>query len=299
MSAQFPDREIPTASPSFTNLSGSRIDQFERIFSTLSPERQEIFFKLQDRKWFQQTDEKIQIELAQLPEDPDRTFNGFLADLAQRPDKIANITALRLLALPHGNSAIIPVFEVRNDQGVVYSYEYVSWRYGPHSGAKGLVLLEQHGKPTHFAILSGEKFATGQKEADALGGFLDLNIEGVRTVVDRIRLEIAQELGQQDLKLARDPVILGDLAIDPGMTNNRPTLFLASIDLFEAQPLSKAPQNLDQLELTSHILVFPLEQIWEVVTTFHNSYFQASVIQAYAQGYLDIPPPQKRVSANH
>jgi hypothetical protein len=83
---------------------------------------------------------------------------------------------MSLNRLAKENFAIIPIFDVVNHTGQSFTYEYVSWRYGPRSGAKGLVFVENDGKPTHFVTLSGEKFATGKRETDCPGGFMDIGV---------------------------------------------------------------------------------------------------------------------------
>jgi hypothetical protein len=191
-----------------------------------------------------------------------------------------------LAGIARGNFAIVPIFNVQNDKGDTFTYEYVSWRYGPQSGAKGLVLIETDGVPTHFVVLRGQKFATGKTETDSVGGFIDLNVDGVLKAVDRFKREIQEELGLPEVKLMREPVDLGKLAIDPGMTNNRPGIFLASIDASDAARLQSKPLNADPYELAGNAVVYPISQLKDVVLKNDDSFFLSCVARAWARGAI-------------
>lgn len=251
-----------------------------------SPERKEIFKKLQTKTWFQNTTEELQVELASLPGEAKNSFDGFLQDLAERPERLSNVNVISLEKIARGNYGITPIFNVENDKGDTYTYEYMSWRYGPESGAKGLVLIEDQGQPTHFIILKGDKFATGKVETDMPGGFIDLNVDGVSTALQRVEREISEELGLDEIVFKTDPVDLGKLAIDPGMTNNRPSIFLASIDASQASKLTDSPVNPDPYELTANVIIYPINQLREVVIGCEDSFFLACVAKGWANGYI-------------
>jgi hypothetical protein len=221
-----------------------------------------------------------------LPAEPRCNFDGFLKDLAERPEQIANVTVKSLEKLVRGNFAVIPMFNVENERGDKFTYEYVSWRYGPESGAKGLVLIETEGKPTHFVVLRAGKFATGRTETDSVGGFIDINVDGVTKAVDRIKREIQEELGLPEVKLVREPIDLGKLAIDPGMTNNRPSIFVASIDARDAAKLPAKPLNADPYEIQGAVSVYPISQLCEVVSRNEDAYFLACVARGWASGVV-------------
>lgn len=254
-----------------------------------SPERRSIFDQLKTKIWFQNTDEVLQVELASLPGEANNSFDGFLQDLAERPERLSNVNVISLEKIARGNYGITPIFNVENDKGDQYTYEYMSWRYGPESGAKGLVLIEDQGEVTHFIVLKGEKFATGKIETDMPGGFIDLNVDGVNTALQRVRKEIAEELGLEEITFAADLIDLGKLAIDPGMTNNRPSLFLASIDASEANKLTNSPVNPDSYELAANVIVYPINQLNEVVVECEDSFFLACVAKGWANGHIPFP----------
>lgn len=254
----------------------------------LSEERFQIASALAERPWFQATAPELRTELLTLPEDDAarNNFNGFLADLAGRPDTISGVEVLELIRLPRGNFAIIPMFRVRNvAAGVVYTYEYVSWKHGPVSGAKGIVFVRTGGVITHFILLRGEKFAPGKFVYDTIGGFADLNVDGVTKLIDRFKVEIQEELGVPDL-VVEEALPLGSLLPDAGMTNNNPTLFGAIIDGGQTARLSRRPVNLDVLELAAGSLVFDIRQLAEVCRVNDDGFFLASVLRAIVHGMI-------------
>lgn len=271
-------------------------EPLDRALEQASDKRKEIFAELKLRQWFLNTPSELHVELANLPADPKCNFDGFLEDLAKRPEQLGNVTVMSLNRLAKGNFAIIPIFDVVNHAGQPFTYEYVSWRYGPRSGAKGLVLVENDGKPTHFVILSGEKFATGKRETDCPGGFMDIGVDGVNNVLQRIKREIQEELGLDEVKLSRDPIDLGPLRVDPGMTNNSPSMFIAHIDAKDATNLGKSDQNGDPYELQSNVIIYPIEQLPEVVGNIKDSFFLACVAKGWASGVIPLLPVENKDS---
>ncbi|MDO8621579.1 MAG: hypothetical protein Q7R31_04870 [Candidatus Levybacteria bacterium] len=253
----------------------------------LTPKRKLIVESLMTRPWFQRTSKELQLELAQLPQQGRENHDGFLADLAGRPDKMGGIEVLELAKLPRGNFALIPTFKVKNEKGDEYTYEYVSWRYGPNSGAKGIVFIENGGKISHFVVLRGEKFATGQKESDSVGGFIDLNVDGIKTVLQRIDREIKEELGVSDLKI-KAVYDLGEVLPDAGMTNNKPRIFAAVINADEAQRVSGSPLNLDKYELRAGVVIIPISQLGKTTTINNDSFFLSAVARSAAYGIIDV-----------
>lgn len=257
----------------------------EQISQELTPQRRMIVESLMERSWFQRTSEELQLELATLPQQGRENHDGFLLDLAARPDKIGGVEVIELLKLPRGNFALLPMFRVRNEAMTEYTYEYVSWRYGPESGAKGLVFVENDGQISHFVVLRGDKFATGKREWDSVGGFIDLNVEGVTTALQRIKKEVTEELGVPDLKINK-VFDLGTVVSDAGMTNNAPRLFAAVIDANEAQGISETPLNPDEYELKAGTVIIPLSQLPEIIATNNDAFFLSAVARATAKGII-------------
>lgn len=255
------------------------------------PDRQAIIQGLLETPWFQRTDIELQTELLTLPENHD----GFLEDLYDRPEEIGGIVVDKLVDLPRGNFALTPKFAVTNEAGQGYTYEYVSWRQGPHSGAKGIIFTrpDADSAPTGFIVLQGEKFATGQTEFDAIGGFMDLGEDGVGSVDDRILVEIAEELGVDPDDMAVDEVIdLGRVRTDAGMTNNSPSVFAAFITNETAAALPHDPSNQDSLELRSKVVARPIEELPAFVEQHGDGLLNTAIARSAVRGLVSLSPNQ-------
>jgi hypothetical protein len=268
------------------NASGSW-SHLEQISQELTPQRRMVVESLMERPWFRRTSKELQVELATLPQTGRENHDGFLADLAGRPDRIGGVEVVELLKLPRGNFALLPMFKVRNEAGTEYTYEYVSWRYGPESGAKGLVFVENDGQISHFIVLRGDKFATGKRESDSVGGFMDLNVDGVTNALQRIKKELTDELGVPDLTV-KNVYDLGEVVPDAGMTNNKPRLFATVIDANQAQRISEHPLNPDEYELKAGVVIIPISQLPGIIETNNDAFFLSAVARAAAKGIISF-----------
>jgi len=265
---------------------GSFVAQFD---GQLSETRHKIASELATRPWFQASDPDLRAELVTLPQEGAENHDGYLADLAARPKHLGGVDILKLHGLSRGKFALITIFDVKNTQsGHEYTYEYVSWRYGPLPGAKGLVFVRPSSgeAPTHFIILVGEKFAPATKVYDTIGGFIDIGVEGIHTLLDRILLEIKQEVGLVDLEV--DAVInLGQVYTDPGMTNSKPASFVAFISAEQADRIPKDPVNPDIHELKAGSLVVPMSQLRQMVRENTDALFCTALIKSIASQETD------------
>ncbi|CAN5424189.1 hypothetical protein BH09PAT4_BH09PAT4_02980 [soil metagenome] len=281
--------------PEKTNSNPEILENFNQeafmseVSELVTPERQKIVEQLCEAPWFQATDPELQRMLATLPDTGAENHDGFLQDLANRPSNVGGVTVKKMIDLPHGNFALLPVFEVENPQtGQNYTYEYISWRYGPQSGAKGIVFVRPPipgASPTHFITLVGERFAPGRKTHDAIGGFADIGVKGVQNLLHRFEAEIREETGVTDLSI--DEVSdLGPLQTDTGMTNNRPNLFTAYIDTEEAARIPEKPVNGDIYELDTGALVIPMQKLKEFILENTDAFFQAAMLKAIAKGEI-------------
>ncbi len=274
-----------------------RRQELDMLLAKATPERRAIGEKLIAKSWFQNTDPDLQKTLLTLPSKGIENHNGFLEDLANRPEDISNVHVERMVDLPRGSFALVPKFEVskKDNPSMRYTYEYVSWRNGPMTGEKGVVFVENGGKTTHFIVLRGEKFATGKPSWDAIGGFSDIGADGVNSLDERTVKEIQEELGVPDIVVKRK-VSLGNINTDVGMTNNTPGIFAAFIDGTHASKISAKPLNGDIRELQTGAVVFPIDQLPNVVMTNTDSFFLSTIARAWAKGI--IAPPSGLVGKN-
>lgn len=204
--------------------------ELNEFTKTLSPDRQKLIEPFFNKDWFKNTDLKVQKELLSLPEDHD----GFIKDLAGRPDEIGEVDVLKLQKLGRGHFLIIPVFEVRsNITNQVFTYEYVSWKTGNYPGMRGIIFLETEGKITHFLVSKTHKFSTTNLVYDSIGG-LFFRVFGNKPVnfAKKIEHEICFHLGVDNLIFTK-VIDLGRICPDYGLTNNSSTLFAAVVDVTE------------------------------------------------------------------
>jgi hypothetical protein len=264
--------------------------ELDMLIARKSKERQEIYNTLKERKWFQETDPELQKKLLDLPDKGRENHDGFLKDLAQRPEVISNVKVERMIDLPRGSFALLPKFEVSrvDNPAVRYTYEYASWRNGPMSGEKGVVFVEKNGEATHFIVLHGDKFATGKKGFDSVGGFADLGSDGVSTINERTLKEMEEELGVKDIKLKRK-IELGRVNTDVGMTNNEPGIFAAFVDASDAEKIPTNHVNGDIYELKSGAVVFPMSELPKVVMANSDSLFLSAIARSWASGAIALP----------
>lgn len=262
-------------------------DTTQTMTLSTSNEHQMLLGKLTSRTWFQNTSTDLQHELLSLPVDAanKNDWTGFLDDLANRPESLGGVTQLRLAKLLCGNYGAIVMFEVTNQAGGVFTYEYFSWKHGSMSGAKGVVFVRTGDDITHFIVLRGEKFGPAKFCWDTTGGFADLGAEGVFTIPDRIKLEIQQELGSDDIHVGQ-VYDLGRIMTDAGQTNNNPGVFAAVIDVENANKVSRTPVNADVYELSAGAYVFPIEQLRTHVLENGDTFFQTAVLRSIAKGII-------------
>ena len=116
---------------------------------------------------------------------------------------------------------------------------------------------------------------------------MDLNVDGLKTVLQRIDREVKQELGVPDLKV-KTVYDLGEVLPDAGMTNNKPKLFVAVIDANEAQRITEDPINPDEYELRAGAIIIPISQLPEIIRVNNDGFFLSAIARAAAHGIIDF-----------
>lgn len=263
-------------------LGGTQMDQPQEFVTVelnddtieVTPVRQSIIGQLIGRSWFQNTAHQLQLQLVTLPE----KHNGFLSWLSQRPEVLGGKRIVSLFTLFSTGFTGYPVFELEGGQ----KYELHSWRMGPDSGTKALVLLHTGKTVTHFVVTRGESFATGQMEWGLLGGFKTDDENANQTMLR----ELEEETGSVGL-LIRETFDFGQVATDPGMTNNRPHLGCIVVQ-GNPSDFSSEYVNLDLEELEAKVVVLPIEQIFTFAMKCENSYINASITLARAYGAVKL-----------
>ena len=233
--------------------------------------RERVVDQLAGKPWWKATKPSLQQQVLSLPEN----CNGFLEDLSQRPTEIGGVRILALDALLIPDApifGIFPVFLVQNlkNPAVIFRYQYFSWKQGPNSGAKGLVLVRQEERITHIICLRGESFAVGGLTFDCIGGFGDPESP---TLQDQFMTELKEELGDPGIQV-EETILLGKGYPDRGQTNNHPSLFAAIISGQQLHRLSEIEaDNPDIYEMRSSMVVIPVEKLGSFVETNDDFYF--------------------------
>ena len=254
-----------------------------------STERKGIESMLRERPWIKESATEVLEKLFGLPEDA----NGFLEDLLEHPTegggvRILDLEKISFSPFPNifGIMAFFRVQVIKNPE-VIYGYEYHSWKQGPESGSKGLILLEnEEGEITHVVLLKGFKFAVGREVHDIVGGFASPDEEGIAGMIQRFETEIKEELGIPDIEIKRT-IPLGRLQVDAGLTNNYPNLFAAVIDgsqmdLREGEEI----ENSDPYEMRASVVVVSVEDLDQFVLENDDAYFLACSVRLGVMGII-------------
>lgn len=142
---------------------------------------------------------------------------------------------------------------------------------GSNSGTKGIVFVRdgKSNEITHFIVLRGGKFTTGNTEWDLVVGFAD---GSDLTLPDTSLRELREELNDPNLAVER-MVLLGTILTDAGMTSNNPGL-------------SDSPINLDPHELAARVHVLHIGQLSELALQNEDGFFSAVVLRCILHGVL-------------
>ncbi|MCK5475237.1 MAG: hypothetical protein KAI71_01465 [Candidatus Pacebacteria bacterium] len=244
--------------------------------------------RIRDLSWFKSTKLEIQSKLLNLPE----SANGFISDLLDRPIRGGGVLILsleELLYSPFDNIfSITPIFKVQSlaNLEIVYHYEYHSWKQGPESGSKGLLLLQDNKRITHIVLLTGFKFAPGKDVYDIIGGFSNPDETGIKGMIQRFNTEIKEELGMPEIRV-NEIIPLGRLMPDSGLTNNHPNLFAAIIDGSDVNIKEyKETANPDPFEMRVSIMVIPVEILNDFIWENDDGYFLACIARLGAKSII-------------
>jgi len=253
---------------------------------TLSSERQKLIEPLLIKSWFKNTQLDIQKEIITLPED----HNGFIKDLAQRPDEVGEVDILNLKKLCRGNYFLISVFEVRsNINNQIFTYEYVSWKTGQYGGMRGIIFLETEGKITHFIVNRTHKFSIADEVLDSIGGlFLRLDKNTPVNFPNKLEQEICHHLGVKELKFKK-VIDLGRVYPDYGMTNNSSYLFAAIVDITDfPNTTNKQDFRNRHKPMGLEIKIVHISEFKDFVKKTEDNYFLGAVARVLTSNELDL-----------
>lgn len=254
--------------------------------STLSPSRQAIAGRLFTHDWFKATDPDIQKEVLGLPEDHD----GFLLDLASRPDEIGELDVLRMTKIGYGNFLILPVFEVRSHiTNQIFTYEYASWKTGSNPGARGIIFLETEGQISHFLVGVMHKFSSASEVYESIGGlYLHFFENKPINFPKKIEQEICFHLGVDKLDFKK-VIDLGRAHPDFGMTNNVSDLFAAVLDITHLPKIAaKESFRNTHKPVGFELKIVPISELSDYVSKIEDNYFLSALAKAMVHPELKI-----------
>lgn len=246
--------------------------------------RQEIAKQLNSHAWFKATDESIRGELLSLPLD----YDGFLSDLATRPDEIGELDVLKMTKIGYGNFLILPVFEVRsNITNQIFTYEYASWKTGANPGARGIIFLEHEGKITHFLVSVIHKFSTAKEVYESIGGaYFRFYENKAQNLPQKIEKEIGFHLGVDELEFKK-VINLGKAHPDLGMTNNQSDLFAAVIEIPNPENLKlKSDFRTAHKPVGFELKVIPISEFKDYLHKIEDNYFLSAAARVLAHQEL-------------
>lgn len=243
--------------------------------------------KLRSRAWFKNTRKAIRTRLLELAKDP--LTQGFVEDLANRPEKVGSVKQLKLVKLEHapkkyGIYGIAAWFQVKTKKGEKKVEGIYSWAMGPKSGAKLLVLIRRKGKISHLALLKNEKFPVGARVFDLAGGFPRLNESVFEMIARQLRDELGI-VGSSSLNIG-EIIGLGRVAPDAGMTNNHPFLYAVIVDV---EGKIFPPLNVgENYETDEGVVLWPVEKLEELVNKVDDAYFLSALTRVILGGVGNI-----------
>lgn len=251
--------------------------------------RYEMVIKnLESKKWFQESNNEIRNEIKSLAMNP-ATF-GYAEDLSNHDDKIGDDVMLKLLKIEHaptefGIYGIGTWFVVEDQKGDKRSEGYYSWGWGPKSGAKLLILVRRNGEITHLAFQKEGKFPTGSVEYNLAGGFPKLNESILTFILRSLKKDLKLDVRDGNITL-NEIISLGRVNPDSGMTNNHPNLYAVIVDFGEnVYPDIQAG---DKLEEHVGVVLWPINEISEIVNQCDDAYFLAAIARLTLSGIYTI-----------
>ena len=244
--------------------------------------------KLKTRQWYKNTSKTYRDRLLALAKDP--KTQGFVDDLAGRPDVIGSVKQLKLIRLAHapqkyGIYGIAAWFQVETVDGEKKVEGYYSWAMGTKSGAKLLVLTRYKGRISHIALLKSEKFPIGARVYDLAGGFPNLDESVFELITRKLKDELGIEATNSTMRIG-EIIGLGRVMPDAGMTNNHPYLYAVIVDVDEKifPPLNEG----ENYETDKGLVLWPIEKLSELINKVDDAYFLSALARLKLGGLTNI-----------
>lgn len=240
--------------------------------------RTKIIEDLSKKQWYKKTSKAVKEQLLKLPDD----CEGFLVDLAARPEESGNVKILKLERLLVGNFILTPVFEVEAIQTKQkFTFEYASWKHGSMPGGfRGILLLEDEGKVKYFIVRRSDRFSLGKTIYDAIASFYSSNPNTAGlSFTGKIEKQLGKLLGDAKINIRRI-IDLGQVHPDTGLSNVTVSLFAGIIDITgHAEELIRHLKNkkYDPYIVRWDMDIFPIEDLVGFVEKTDDSFLLSTI----------------------
>ena len=243
--------------------------------------------KLLAKPYIQNSSDKIQEKLKFLA----TKAPGYIANLLERPETFpgGKILAITNIYFDPEKSifGIITYFDVMNDAGKKFNYQYFGWKQGPNSGTKSLIVFvnEIEGKMrcTHIGFIEKFKFAPGKVMLDLAGGFS----ESGEITDETLRRELEEELGITAEDIV-ESILLGRVMTDAGITNNHPNIAVVLVKPKNREKF-ESHVDTDQDTFQGTFKVYPWEVLPTLIATNDDGLFLAAIARAQIALHNYIP----------
>jgi len=227
------------------------------------------------RKWLNNTSKEILREIESLP----KKFETFKEELLERQDKINDLEVIRLLELYYSEHFAISIFEVKSRDGKIYTQEYISRRGGQFHSLRGIVLIKQRGKLTHFIVRKSKRFGVAKEVYESIG-----NIYQPTTEYQKDKILLSSYIKDELTKCLHLPSIkidkfydLGNVMTDTSMFNNIVRVFAVTIDVDKLSDVSIyfKDKTFDDKGYSYQIEVVPVDKFYEFFGEVADSFLLA------------------------
>jgi hypothetical protein len=190
--------------------------------------RAEAISKLNSLEWFANSKKEIQDELVNLPE----SFEGFLNDLCDRPEKFVDFEILEMEDVSINEHFAHVVFKVKSlFNNKIGQKVYTGWKKGTYHSLRGIILLETDNQISHFILRRCTRFAISREIEEAMGSIYPPKSFGDEQfgAIAYVEQQFAQQMRIPSFNFSKY-FDLGFIYPDPAMSDNVVGLFAALIN---------------------------------------------------------------------
>ena len=241
------------------------------------------------QNWLNNILPELKTKIDNLPE----TFAGFKKELLERTDEIGDLEVLSMEDLGWTDHFGFAVFKVKSKTtGNIYNQEYVSRRGGRYHSLRGIVLVSQGGKITHFVVRKCQRFGIGEEVYESIG-----NIYQTSEEMRKDRIQLSTYLESEMTKLLHVSSIdvdqffdLGNVYTDVSMFSNVVRIFAMKIRVNSIEEVNKFNDGkaYDDKGYSYKLEVVPIERFYEFFGSVADSFLLAIFGRLQALGVVEL-----------